>query len=164
MSLRRVVTCYLGALLACPWLWPQTAMRTAVLPAGSLLQVQIDRDAKMQVGRPVRGHTVYPIYVDNQLVVPAGTPVSGEVSQVSTAPHQRRLDAKLHGDFTPLHVAKVRFETLALPSERVALNAPPAGDGVEVVRFETPDALAHRKSLPARVWSDLMNRRKSAEA
>jgi len=118
----------------------------------------------MKVGTPVSGHTVYPIYVNNQLVVPAGTPVSGEVSQVTAAPHKTRLDAKLHGDFTPLRVAKVRFESLLLPSQRVALDAPPAGDGVEVVRFQTPDALAHRKSLPGRLWSGLMDRRKSAQA
>src|SRR5512144_1520496 len=78
--------------------------------SAEVVRVQIDSPAKFKAGAPVRAHTVEPVYENNQLVIPAGTPVEGEIAQVNAASHKRRLDAKFHGDFTPLHEVKIRFE------------------------------------------------------
>jgi len=85
-----------------------------ILPSGTCLQVEIARNYGMKRGRTLEGHLVYPLYVDGELVVPSGTTVRGTV--VELVPDRKaRWHARLRGDLTPFHIAKVRFDQLALP-------------------------------------------------
>src|SRR5215470_4970318 len=77
---------------------------------GTVLHVQLDADAKMKPGAPVRGHILEPVYVANHLTIPQGSVVTGEVVDIVPASSKRRTAAKLQGDFTPLHEARVRFD------------------------------------------------------
>lgn len=65
----------------------------------------------MKVGTPIRAELLYPVYADDQLVLPAKTIVTGTV--VALRPnHARRVRARLGGDFTPLRSPVVRFTSI----------------------------------------------------
>ncbi len=115
------------------------------------------RDVKLHAGEPVAGRTVYPVYVDNQLAIPAGSEVMGIITQVLPAPGQVRLDAKMHGDFTPLRQADVQFKDLFLTGGRqISISAPPSADGMHLVRLRSADAALHRRSWTSRLWSSFV--------
>jgi hypothetical protein len=69
----------------------------------------LDNGAALKVGAPVRGHTLEPFYVDNQLAIPLNSSVDGTVVRVVPAPRSRQIEAYTHGDFTPLKQATLHF-------------------------------------------------------
>jgi hypothetical protein len=119
---------------------------------GTKLQVQVEHDTPMKVGRAVRGKTVYPVYVDNQLTIPAGTEVVGTVVALDPASKKGRLNAKLSGDFTPLHDPKIRFTKVLLGGDEIAIDSVPSAHGVEVVRFQSVAGGEHA-SLVKKAWA-----------
>lgn len=147
----------LPLLLACfsfPYAWSQSV-------PSDIVRVQVDSPTKFKVGAPVHAHTVEPLYENNRLVIPAGTPVEGEVVQVNPASHKQRLDAKFHGDFTPLHEVKVRFERV-VPADRasIPISAAPADDSSTVVVFRS--AGAKHVSLMHRAWGFAIGKKNQA--
>ncbi len=139
--------------LAAPFLLLLTAVSIgwSQNPPSEVVRVQIDSPAKFKAGAPVRAHTVEPVYEHNQLVIPAGTPIEGEVAQVNPASHKRRLDAKFHGDFTPLHEIKIRFESVRPADGRpVPISAALADESSDVVVFHRSGS--KHPSLMHRVW------------
>src|SRR4051794_6044626 len=115
----------------------------------SVVRVQIDSPSKLKPGATVRAHTVEPLFENNKLIVPAGTPVEGIVAEVSPASHDRRLDAKFHGDFTPLHEVKIKFEQFEPESGKpLPMRAALAEQGSDVVVFHSRgvknDSIFHR--------------------
>lgn len=140
--------------LSSPFAWPQTV-------SSEVVRVQIDSPAKFRVGTPVRGQTVEPLYENNKVVIPAGTPIEGEVVQVNPASHKRRLDAKFHGDFTSLHEVKIRFERVLPPDgEPVPISAAVADESSSVVVFHS--AGAKHVSLIHRAWSMAVGKKNQA--
>jgi hypothetical protein len=84
------------------------------LPAGTPLPVKIAGHLPMKAGQPLRTELLYPVYVDDQLVLPARTVITG--STVSLSPDRtRRLHARLRADFTPFHTPVVRFDHILPP-------------------------------------------------
>src|SRR5450432_3116773 len=76
--------------------------------AGSnTLRVELDTPSRVRLGTAVRAHVVEPLYDSNQLVIPAGTVLFGNVSEVHRASKSKRVSAISHGDFTPLHDAAI---------------------------------------------------------
>jgi hypothetical protein len=126
-----------------------------------ILRVQLDADAKVKLGAPVSAHSVDPLYSGNHLVLPAGSAVTGRVSAVQSVSRDKRLDAISHGDFTPLHEAKIEFSGVRL-SDGVSLpiSALPASQSGDVLRFQTSSA--KRQSLFHQAWADLTNRKTQA--
>jgi hypothetical protein len=123
----------------------------ATAQSASVVRVQIDTPTKLKFGAVVRAHTVEPLYVNNQLTVPAGTPVEGVIAQVAPASHKRRLDAKFRGDFTPLHEVKIQFEQFEPPSGKVIpIQAALAEQGSEVLVFHS--RAAKHGSIFHQVW------------
>ncbi|HLH10110.1 MAG TPA: hypothetical protein VKW78_22940 [Terriglobales bacterium] len=135
------------------------------LPAGTILAVRIDSDAKMKVGIPVRGHLTEPVYSHDRLLIPAGAVVDGKIIALHPASHHRSLNAKLQGDFTPLHDAAVQFQDVRLPAgTEIALSTDPTTEGVETLRIQSAYAAAHHQSIARRVWNDLNGRKNDAVA
>jgi len=126
------------------------------LPSGAVLHVRLLQDAKMKVGTPLRAETVEPVYVDDVVAVPAGAKVMGSVVEVTRAPRSRQITAELQGDFTPLKVASVQFDTLMMPSgESVAISTISTARQFETIRIETAGT---RPSLMKRLWGDAVGR------
>lgn len=92
----------------------------------------------MKVGAPVRGELVYSVYANNELVLPAGTPVTGSV--VALRPDKtRRVRASLGGDFTPFRVPVVRFSGLVLADgTTLPVATGDATDGTAIYRAVSP--------------------------
>lgn len=110
----------------------------ATIPAGTPLPVRIAGPLPMKKGQPVRAELLYPVYANNHLVLPSGTPVLGNVIALRSD-HTRRVHAVLGGDFTPFHIPVVRFTELVLPSgTTVPLSAEPATDGAPIFRAVAP--------------------------
>jgi hypothetical protein len=114
----------------------------------------------MKVGHIVRAALVYSLYVNNEMVLPAGTEVVGHIAGLRPAPRKQRMSARLGGDFTPLHKAELSFDELELPGgQELKIDAPSSGDGAEVVRFSAAGS-EHESSLPKRVWNRMVGQGK----
>jgi hypothetical protein len=121
-----------------------------VLPAGTCLQVETARNYGMKEGEAIEGHLVYPLYVDGVLVVPAGTTVRGSVAQL-LPDRKARWHARLRGDLTPFHTAKVRFDQLALPEGQFDFLTTGAVTGAPVLRLYAPGT-APKRSFIGKYW------------
>jgi hypothetical protein len=131
-----------------------SAPATPVLPAGTAMQVEISRNYPMKAGETIEGALVYPLYWNGKLAVPARTPVRGTVTTL--APDgSTRAHARLHGDFTPFHVAEVRFDELDLPAGPVKIT--PAGTTTGAPILHLVGAGVPRRSFVGRYWSQTMS-------
>lgn len=121
------------------------------IPRGTPIHVQIDRRTAMSVGQMIEAHTVEPVYVASEIVIPAGTRVSGTVSALLPDSKARR-SARFDGDFTPLNLPTIRFTSLTLPDEQtIALDAEPATLGAPQIKILS--ASAKHASLVRQLWN-----------
>ena len=133
----------------------------ATVHIGDILDVQIERDSHMKVGETVHARTVYPLYVNNQLVVPVGSELVGTVTALKPASKKEQTNARLGGDFTPLHTPEIKFDHLILPGGTdVSIETVTASDGVEVVRFQALSSSGRHPSLVKKLWAEAMGREK----
>ncbi len=117
--------------------WSSTGP-SATIKSGSTIEVKIDRQVRMRRGKPVVAHTVYPLYLDNRLVLPAGTEVTGSITRLAPVSRKTRLEALQHADFTPLHQAVLSFDSFVLADgATVPVQASTSRGGIDVVRFDT---------------------------
>ena len=138
----------------------QTAL-AAQVGKGAILEAQIERDSHMKIGETVRARIVYPLYVDDRLVVPAGTELVGTIASLGPAPKRTRTNAKLGGDFTPLHTPRIHFDRLVFSDGTdLVINTLPSTGGLEVVRFQAVNRSAGHPSLAKRLWSKAIGREK----
>ncbi|HEU5335332.1 MAG TPA: hypothetical protein VFU27_05185, partial [Terriglobales bacterium] len=145
--------------------WSAT-IPSATIKSGSMIEVKIDHQVRMRRGKPVVAHTVYPLYLDNRLVLPAGTEVKGRIAQLRPVSRKTRLDALQHADFTPLHQAVLSFDSFVLPNgANVPVQASTSRGGIDVVRFDTrppkPNAAYHRPSRARRLLSQFTAQEKA---
>lgn len=129
------------------------------LPAGTVLQVEIPRNYPMKAGEAIEGRLVDPLYVNGKLAVAANTPVRGVVTAL--APDGKtRVHARLRGDFTPFHIAEVRFNQIVLPNGPMPFTPQGTTTGAPLLRLAAAGVPKH--SFVRRVWdqqiSDLHNR------
>jgi hypothetical protein len=124
------------------------------LPAGTALQVETERHYPMKAGETIECRLVYPLYANGKLAIPANTLVRGTV--ISLKPDRgTRLHGRLHGDFTPFHIAEVRFDQLAMPEGVLPLQTQDASAGAPVIHLTAAGAAPH-SSLVRRAWGQAM--------
>jgi hypothetical protein len=134
MNLRRA-SIFVLALLPTALLCQSEA---ATVPAGTPLALSIDQNYPMRDGQPIRAHLLYPIYADNQLLLPADTVVTGSVVDLRSD-HSRRVNAMLGGDFTPFHTPEVRFTEIILPDgDKIPFSSGTAAKGTQIYRAVAP--------------------------
>jgi hypothetical protein len=85
------------------------------VPSGAPLRLYLTKKIPKRAGTPVEGKILEPVYAFDKEVVPAGSIVTGKVSQVQPVTKMLRFRAIANGDFTPLRNAQVEFDTLTLP-------------------------------------------------
>jgi hypothetical protein len=116
----------------------QTAPGT--IPSGTPLALAIDRNYPMRKGEPISAHLLYPIYADNQPLLPKDTIVTGSVIDLHSD-RKRRVNAALGGDFTPFHIPEVHFEQIVLADgAKLPLAAGTATNGTPIYRAIAPPA------------------------
>lgn len=130
-----------GALILVLALFPLASLCqtvAATIPAGTPLALAIDKHYPMRAGEPIRAHLLYPIYANNELVLPANTVVTGSVVDLR-ADHSRRVHAILGGDFTPFRTPEVRFTQIHLANGTlVPLPSGAASKGTQIYRAVSP--------------------------
>jgi hypothetical protein len=133
------------------------------IPAKTLLSIQLLQHVPMKVGESLEGRLLYPVYVDNQIAIPAGATLRGTVLQLDSD-RSRRIHARLRGDFTPFHVPVVRFDSLLLPDGSLAsVVSDSARDGAPILRL-SPAPGAKKGSLVSREIAAEKQRVKDAVA
>jgi hypothetical protein len=122
-------------LISCSVLCQRPAIN---LPAGTPLPVQIQDHLPMRVGQPIRAQLIYPVYIDNTLVLPTKTIVTGTVTALNSN-HARRISARLRGDFTPFNTPIVRFTGITLADgSTLPITTGTATDGAPIYRLVAP--------------------------
>ncbi len=133
---------------------PPDITRTVSVAAGVPIHVVLDkRVSYTRTGQPLRGHIAQPVYVYDQVVVPAGTTVLGKVADVHPVAKSKRVNAMLGGDFTPLREAQVEFDTLVFNDGReVPIQSAGAVRDSAVVRMtpNPPKSLWQQAKLAVR--------------
>jgi hypothetical protein len=121
------------------------------LPIGTSLQVEILQHVPMKAGEAIEGRLMHPLFADGKLVATENTVLHGKVVDLKPDSH-RRWQARLHGDFTPFHIASVHFDEIVLPDGPLSITASSAADGAPVLRLTAPGA-SPRRSFLARQWA-----------
>jgi hypothetical protein len=133
------------------------------IPARTLLSIQLLRHVPMKVGESLEGRLLYPVWVDNQVAIPAGATLRGTVLQLDSD-RSRRIHARLRGDFTPFHIPVVRFDSLLLPDGSLeSVVSESARDGAPILRL-SPAPGAKKGSLVSREIAAEKQRVKDAVA
>lgn len=139
------------------------------LAAGTALRVELDKRVRIHPGAVVSGHLTEPVYLVDHEVIPIGTTVSGTIRGTHAGKRKDHVRRLLAGDFTPVRLPDVVFDTLTIPSHgglaesKLMIDAPAqqtnasvltlgtapkrrslrqqVGDRVEQAKQETRDAL-----------------------
>jgi hypothetical protein len=108
------------------------------VPAATPLSIQLLQHVPMKAGEKLEGRLLYPVYVENEVAIPAGAILRGSVIQLDSN-RSRRIHARLRGDFTPFHVPVVRFDELVRADGAVqAITSDRAKDGIPILRLSPP--------------------------
>lgn len=116
---------------------PETV--SLIVPKGTPIQVIIDKEVKIEkVGQPIHGRTVGPIYAFDKLVVPIGSEITGEITQLEGVSNGKRALDALNADFTPARKVCIEFDQIVLPDGKHILmqTAVTPGSG-QVIEFVT---------------------------
>jgi len=118
---------------------PKIETLDLAVPKGTALQVALDKEVRVKrVGQPIHGQIVEPVYAFDRLVVPVGSEVNGNITEIEgVSAGIRTLDA-LDADFTPARKLSVRFTELILASgEHIPVNTIVTAGSGEPIRFVT---------------------------
>ncbi|MBZ5569287.1 MAG: hypothetical protein LAN64_15725 [Acidobacteriia bacterium] len=103
---------------------PAPVVIALVVPAGTPLKVALDKEVRIkQVGQPVHGKLLEPVYAFDKLVVPAGSEVAGKVSAIDQVSKKTRVLAAMNANLSPYRKVQVEFDQMRLADGRkIALN------------------------------------------
>ena len=95
---------------------PETPQMIALhLPKGTPIQVMLPDEVRVQkIGQPIHGRIVEPVYAFDQVVVPAGSEVTGKIVDLEHLSSKKRTLAALDADFTPAREVQVEFDDVLL--------------------------------------------------
>jgi hypothetical protein len=92
----------------------------------------------MRVGQQIQARSLYPIYADDVLILPAHTLVAGSVVALRSD-KSRRIRSGLGGDFTAFRIPVVRFTQIVLSDGTVVpFSSETVTDGAPVFRSVAP--------------------------
>jgi hypothetical protein len=109
------------------------------VPKGTAVQVVLDKEVRIQkVGQSVHGRIAEPVYAFDKLVVPVGTEVTGQITQLEgVSGGKRTLDA-LNADFTPPRKVQIEFDDLELIDGRhIPIHTTVTPGSGELIQFVT---------------------------
>ncbi len=116
----------------------QCQTKAFTLPAGTPLPVMIYNHLPMCAGQSIRAELIYPVYVDNEIVLPEKTIVEGTVTALRPD-HSHRISSRLRGDFTPFRIPVVRFTGILLADgTTLPITTGTATDGAPIYRLVAP--------------------------
>jgi hypothetical protein len=119
------------------------------VPKGTAVQVVLDQELKIQkVGQYLHGRVAEPVYAFDKLVVPAGTEVTGQITQLEGVSGGRRTLDALNADFTPARKIQIEFNDLHLPDGRhIPIHTTVTPGSGQVIQFVTSSASEKKKTV-----------------
>ena len=151
---------FLSIASACPL--ADAAGKSLTVASGTKVRIAIINRTKLKSGEAIQGRLLEPIYVDDRLAAPAGAVLEGSIVSIRPAPHSKRLDAKLRGDFTPLGEPVIEFTGLNLrDGEHYPVVAEVNGGAGTTLYFRS-SAAAKQKSIFQRAWAGVVGKKNSA--
>src|SRR5580704_18060513 len=110
-----------------------------IVPKGTALQVALGNEVRVQrVGQPIQGHIVEPVYAFDRLVVPVGSDVNGQITEIEPVSVEKRTLDALDANFTPAHRISVQFTELILANgEHIPIRTVVTPGSGEPIRFIT---------------------------
>jgi hypothetical protein len=112
-----------------------------MVPEGTPMRIAIDRKTRIShVGELVHGHVVETVYAFDEPVIPAGSEVSGRVTQIGSVSTLRRIRSYAGGNFSPYRQYQVSFDRLIFPDGReLAITTTVSPGAAEVVHLITKE-------------------------
>ena len=109
------------------------------VPKGTAVQVVLDKEVRIQkVGQSVHGLVAEPVYAFDKLVVPVGTEITGQITQLIGASGGRRTLDALNADFTPPRKVQIEFDDLELTDGRhIPIHTTVTPGSGQVIQFVT---------------------------
>ena len=117
-------------------------------PAGMPLRLYVTKRFSKRKGAPVVAKVLDPIYAFDQQEIPAGAVVLGSVSRTHPVTKWERAQAILRGDFTPLRISEVEFNSLVMPDGRTLSVRTAETEGLNSI-YEEPRKKKPTKQNPA---------------
>ena len=112
------------------------------VPEDTPVQVVLDHEVRLkEVGQPLRGRVVEPVYAFDKLVIPEGSVVTGRITKIdSVAPLARTISA-LDADFTPTRKFDVEFTDITLPDgKHLPISTSVSRASGQVIQFVSANA------------------------
>lgn len=113
---------------------PSTSSISLTVPPGTPIKVTLDREIRIRrVGQPVHGKVAEPVYVFDQLVIPAGSEALGKVAAIESVSKKARVLAGMNANFSPAHRIQVDFNELVLTNGKhmpIEVSVSPTSGGV----------------------------------
>ncbi|HEY4742892.1 MAG TPA: hypothetical protein VIH76_20010 [Candidatus Acidoferrales bacterium] len=130
---------------------PDASSKVSLLvPANTPLRVALVRRARINhFGEPIEAEVVEAVYAFDQIVIPAGSMVTGHVVRVLPLSPMNRALAYANGDLTPIRQYRVAFDELILPdSKRISVSTTVSRGSAEVVHLVSdPDRAKQQKGV-----------------
>jgi hypothetical protein len=119
------------------------------VPKGTAVEVVLDKELRIsKVGQDVHGRVAEPVYAFDKLVVPVGTEVTGQISQLEGVSAGRRTLDALNADFTPSRKIQIEFNDLLLPDGRhIPIHTTVTPGSGQVIQFVTNSAGEKKKTV-----------------
>ncbi|MGA8269758.1 MAG: hypothetical protein WB787_18505 [Candidatus Acidiferrales bacterium] len=124
-----------------------------LVPSGTPLRVALVRRARINhPGEPIEGEVVDAVYAFDQIVIPAGSMVTGYVERVVPLSAMNRTLAYANGDLTPVRQYRVAFDELIIPDgRRIPISTTVSRGSAEVVHLVSdPERAKQEKSAAAK--------------
>lgn len=130
-----------------PEIHPQTI--DLIVPKGTPIQVALDGEVRVRKpGQKIHARVIEPVYAFDKLVIPAGTEISGQITQIEANSRGKRTEAALNGDFTPARKVHVEFNDLELKNgKHIPINTTVAPGSGEVLKFSTAGEKEKKNSI-----------------
>jgi hypothetical protein len=114
------------------------------IPKGTAVQVILDREVRIRkVGQTVHGRVAEPVYAFDKLVVPVGTEVTGQITELEGVSAGRRTLDALNAEFTPPRKVQIKFDDLELSDGRhipiQTIVTPGSGQVIQFVASADPE-------------------------
>ncbi|MGB2626318.1 MAG: hypothetical protein WAK20_05985 [Candidatus Acidiferrum sp.] len=128
---------------------PVTESIRLTVSEGTALQVVLDREVRVKdVGQPVHGHLLEPVYSFDRLVLPVGTEVFGTILNIEDVSPARRTLAALDANLTPDRRLTVEFSELRLPDgKRIPIQTSVVPGSGQVIRLVSAAENERKKGL-----------------
>jgi len=122
------------------------------VPAGTTLRVAVDQKVRIaKPGQAVSAKVTEPVYAFDQAVIPAGSVVTGRVTEIDAVPAKEKVLSYVNGNFSPSHEYDLEFDSVILPGgerRKIATNVSPGI--VEAVHLVAGGANAKKRNAAAR--------------